>query len=269
MRLSVRVLALACTTLLLAACGDVVLGFSGDEHREDFHYTYSLSAGGKITVENYNGSVDISGWDQGNVEISGTKYAHSARDLGEIRVDVASSPNSIAIRTLPVPHLFRSGGVRYVIHVPRRAELEDIQTANGPIRVNMIDGSARLHTSNGPIHASSIKGSLDAATSNGPMEITGLMGRAELRTSNGRIDLTMEAAQEVRASTSNGAISVRLPAGAGYDVRARTSNGSISSDFDVSVRGRIERHSLNGTIGSGGPLLDLTTSNGAIRLMRL
>jgi hypothetical protein len=49
---------------------------------------------------------------------------------------------------------------------------------------------------------------------------------------------------------------------------ARTSNASISSDFDVSSRGFGDKHHLEGTIGSGGPVLDLSTSNGSIKVVR-
>jgi DUF4097 and DUF4098 domain-containing protein YvlB len=89
-----------------------------------------------------------------------------------------------------------------------------------------------------------------------------------LESSNGRIDLTMDAAREVHASTSNSSITVRLPSTAGVDLRAHTSNASISSDFEV--RGGVRsKHHLEGAVGPGGPLLDLTTSNGGIHLTKL
>jgi hypothetical protein len=63
---------------------------------------------------------------------------------------------------------------------------------------------------------------------------------------------------------------VRMPSSAGAMVRAHTSNSSITSDFDVSVHsGMISKHRLEGKIGAGGPLLDLGTSNGGIKLLRM
>jgi DUF4097 and DUF4098 domain-containing protein YvlB len=91
-----------------------------------------------------------------------------------------------------------------------------------------------------------------------------------LESSNGHIELTMDAAREARASTSNSSITVRLPPGVGAMVSAHTSNSSISCDFDVSVHGgQISKHRLEGTIGKGGPLLDLGTSNGSIKILRM
>jgi DUF4097 and DUF4098 domain-containing protein YvlB len=72
----------------------------------------------------------------------------------------------------------------------------------------------------------------------------------------------------VRVSTSNGGITVRLARAVNARLMARTSNASISSDFDVTERGASDKHRLEGTIGSGGPVLDLSTSNGSIRVVK-
>ena len=74
MRLSA--LALCIGSLFLVACDEVLDG-AWNRVQEDFHYSYALNPGGKIEVENQNGGIDISGWDQNTVDISGTKYANT------------------------------------------------------------------------------------------------------------------------------------------------------------------------------------------------
>jgi hypothetical protein len=258
---------LGLASFLLAGC-DAILGDAWDRYQEDFHYSYPLSANGRIEVENFNGPVEISGWDQNSVDISGTKYAGTPERLKELRIDVAASASSVTIRTLrPLDH-YGNASARYVLRVPRGANLERIVTSNGPIRLDDMDGGAHVRTSNGPVHASHIGGDLDIETSNGPVEATGVTGFTTVRTSNGPVQLTLDAVREVRATTSNGPITVRVPPGTGADVRARNSNGPISSDFDVKGGGFISKNRLEGSIGAGGPLLDLTTSNGPIRIMK-
>ena len=91
-----------------------------------------------------------------------------------------------------------------------------------------------------------------------------------LESSNGHIDLTMDAVREVKATTSNSSITVHMPSSANATLDAHTSNSSISCDFDVSVHGgMISKHRLEGNIGKGGPLLDLGTSNGSIKFLKL
>jgi DUF4097 and DUF4098 domain-containing protein YvlB len=268
MRFAMRFVGLGLASLMLAGCDEAIFGDAWDQYKEDFHYNYPLSASGRVEVENFNGPVEITGWDQNTVDISGTKYASTQDRLKDMKVDIAASSGSVTIRTLRPLDRFGSAGVRSEIRVPRGADLERIVTSNGPIRLEALDGSVRARTSNGPVRASRVRGALDIETSNGPVEATELTGSATIRTSNGPIQLTMEAAREVRATTSNGPITVRVPAGTEADVRARSSHGPITTDFDLNGGGFISRNRLEGSIGKGGPLLDLTTSNGPIRIVK-
>jgi DUF4097 and DUF4098 domain-containing protein YvlB len=68
--------------------------------------------------------------------------------------------------------------------------------------------------------------------------------------------------------TSNGSITVNLPESASVDVDASTSNARITNDFENAFRGRASKRRLEGAIGSGGPKLELSTSNGGIRLRK-
>lgn len=305
-----RLLVLPLLAIFLAGCDDIDLGNIGtsDRYREDFHFSYPLSAGGIVRLDNFNGSVEISGWDKNTIDIDGTKYARTEYRLQEIKIDIDHNPNSVTIRTIPPIDRHGNAGARYVIHVPRHTELAGIISSNGAIRVESVEGSTHLRTSNGSVHANMLNGPLEVQTSNGTIDIADVSGdttlrssngtiRADIRkgrfaattsngsitahlrdqdaspvrvqSSNGHIELTMDATREVHASTSNSSITVRLPSSVNATVDAHTSNSSITSDFDVSVRGgMISKHRLQGTIGSGGPLLDLGTSNGSIKLLR-
>jgi hypothetical protein len=91
-----------CGSLLsLAGCEDWDVGGMGgsDRYREDFHYSYPLNPGATVQVDNFNGSVEIAGWDKNTVDIDGTKYASSEDRMQQIRIDVSPSPGSVAIRT--------------------------------------------------------------------------------------------------------------------------------------------------------------------------
>src|SRR5215472_2298902 len=148
--------------LLLLLCASA-LAFAGDgsRYREDFHYTYPQTAGGRLTIDNFNGSVEITGWDQNNVDVSGTKYAESESLLHSMQIEVTSSGNAVRVKTTrPDPH-HGNMGAKYVIRVPRRTELEEVSSSNGSLRVEDIDGNAHLSTSNGSVHLSRINGNVD------------------------------------------------------------------------------------------------------------
>ena len=67
-------------------------------------------------------------------------------------------------------------GAKYFIRVPRQVQLERINSSNGQIRVEDIQGNAHLETSNGGIRLRQFEGRLDARTSNGPVEADSIGG---------------------------------------------------------------------------------------------
>ena len=52
------------------------------------------------------------------------------------------------------------------------------------------------------------------------------------------------------------------------EVHGSTVKGGISTDWPLTVQGRFGPKRLNGTIGSGGRSLSLSTVNGSIALVR-
>jgi DUF4097 and DUF4098 domain-containing protein YvlB len=307
MRAKVLVPGIAAGLLLLAGCE--FEDFGGlERYHEDFHYSYPMNAGGRLSVESFNGSVEVSTWDQQTVDISGTKYARTAEDSSDIKIEVDHAPDSVAVRAMR-PGMRRGNyGARFAIKVPRGAVLDRLVTSNGGIRADDGVGPARMKTSNGHVEVRGLKGSLTAETSNGPVEaqdidgpvmahtsnghirlerVRGAVdattsnssiraavekadGSVKLQSSNGPIDLTMPPGVQVavRAHTSNSGITLHLPGEVNARLTADTSNGSITSDFEMRLRGEISKRHIDGTLGSGGPLIDLSSSNGSIRIVR-
>ena len=63
---------------------------------------------------------------------------------------------------------------------------------------------------------------------------------------------------------SSGGITVELPPEASFELDARTGSGSIDTERPLTVTGRVSRKSLRGSVGSGGPRLEVETSSGSI-----
>jgi len=295
--------------LFLAGC-DFEDFDNGTRYHEDFHYSEPLKAGGRLSLEGFNGSVEITAWDQNTVDINGTKYARTQDDANSIKVDVQHGADYVSLRASRPP-MIRHGnfGVKFVIKVPRGTVYDRITTSNGSIRAYDGAGPARLKSSNGRVEVQHLRGGVYVETSNGPIEITDNDGSVEARSSNGHIkvdglrgalDATTSnssihavierAGDSIRLGSSNGSIDLTLPPGASCPVRAHTSNsgitlhlpgeepnarlsattsnGSISTDFYMRTRGEISKHHIEGVLGAGGPIIDLETSNGSIRIVK-
>ena len=118
-----------------------------------------------MEVENFNGPVEIAGWDQNTCDVSGTKYANSAEMRDRIKIEVSQTSSGIFVRSVRPSsdlqsHMGGNMGARYVIHVPRKTELSRITSSNGAIQVEGIEGRAELKTSNGPLRVDSLNGVL-------------------------------------------------------------------------------------------------------------
>ena len=307
MRAKLLLPALGATLLLMTACDfEDMDGFA--RYHRDFHYSYPLKSGGRLSAETFNGSVEVSPWDQETVDISGTAYAPSQNEADNLKVEVDHSADSVSIRVVRPSMRHGNWGARFVIKVPRKTLLDRITTSNASIRTVDGVGPARFKSSNGQIHVQGLHGDLDAQTSNSAVELLDVEGAVKAHSSNGHIQVegavgSLDASTSnssihgtldrvsgaVHLESSNGSIDLALPPGANVPVRAntnnssitlhvpgsmnarlsaRTSNGSISSDFELRMQGEFSRSHMEGTIGSGGPLIDLSTSNGNIRLLR-
>lgn len=308
MRARLLIPVLAPALLALTAC-DIEDFDGGGRYNRDFHYNYPMHADGRLEVETFNGSIDISGWDQATIDISGTKYGPTQDAADSLKVDIGNSPDSISVRAVRPIERRNHLGARFVIKVPKGAILDRIIASNGSIRTIEGAGPARLHTSNGSIRVEDLRGQLSAETSNSSVELShvdgdvtihtsnghirveGVSGAVDAHTSNSSVNLKIEHADKpvrvestngsvdlalpadfssnVRVSTSNNGITVRVPTEPNARLIARTSNGSITSEFDMRVQGEFSKNHLEGMLGHGGGLFELNTSNSNIRLVKM
>ena len=125
----------------------LALGAHASDHRgaltEEFHQTYALTPDGRVELDNINGAVHISTWDQNEVKVDAVKYADSKERLAEARIKVDSGKEYLSIHT-EYPghdHTFTWGShnnpaeVEYTLTVPRTARLDEIKLINGSLDV--------------------------------------------------------------------------------------------------------------------------------------
>src|ERR1022692_2345678 len=191
---------LSASLLSLTSC---IVGV-GDWERfsKDFHSSYPLKPGGRISVETFNGSVDISGWDQDTVDVSGTKFGPSQEDADNLRVDIDHSADSVSIHVQRPTDRRNNQGARLTIKIPRGTQLDRIVTSNSAIHTEDGAGPTHLRTSNGSIQVTSLHGQLEAETSNSSIELDGVDGNVRLHSSNGHIRAE-HVNGSIDASTSN------------------------------------------------------------------
>lgn len=236
----------------------IVSGHLSAKVTEEETFSFTLNDGGRLSVENVNGSITVTGGSGNSVEIIAIKKADNQETLDGIEIEISHSPDYIEIETdLPESnHWIMRGNsgaqVTYKIIVPAGTNLESVETVNGNVEISGVSGD---------VHAESVNGSLDC---------TDLASSASFSTVNGSINASfvkLEGQQKVKAETVNGRVTIRLPADADVNVSADTLNGGINgSDFGLKTDKGFIGSDLNGSIGNGSARLNIDTVNGSIKL---
>lgn len=268
------VIAIVMAFALLAAAGCTA---GPTETRDD---SFSVNGTTALIVNSDNGWIKVNAGIDNEVRVQAT-----LRGVDRIDYEVSQDGNTIIVLAEIDQGWFISNvGVDITITAPVNTDVE-LETSNGAIELNGIEGTGTLGTSNGKIILENVKGDFEGETSNGKIEVDTLEGTAFLRTSNGGLDL-QEMTGEVDAETSNGGISYSGDMIAGGDNRlitsngdvdvellgtpsieldASTSNGDIMSELPITATATSDDH-LVGTIGKGEADLYIRTSNGDITI---
>ena len=245
LRYSVLILLLCCA-LIAPACFGVT---------REFTRTYPLRADGSFELNNVNGTVRIEAWDKDEVEVRALKSTPDRESLLDmVAIDVDSKPDALSISTRYPQDEGVEVAVDYIIHVPRRAQLNHVNNVNGTLRVVSSESVGELHTVNGNI------------------EVYEGGGNVRAHTTNGNVYLELKRAGDSRgasAETTNGSVLLAVPADMPADLEARCMNGNFSSELPLVMRGAEQPRMLHGKLGHGGAPIHLSTVNGAIRVVAL
>lgn len=237
------------------------------QQRDDFHWNGTVARGRTVEIIGVNGDIAITGGASG-VEVSAVKRARRS-DPADVKIEVVEHGTGVticAIYSTPSderPNECLPGG-----RGRNNSRNNDVQvdfTVRVPAGVHIL-----AHTVNGEVEARGIDGNADAATVNGNVEVDAA-GFVHANSVNGSIRATMGRADwtgELAFATVNGGLTLTLPAGANFEVSATTVNGAIESDFPISLQGRMTPRRLQGTVGTGGRTLKLSTVNGSMTLRR-
>jgi hypothetical protein len=244
-------------SVALSACNASLGGLTA-RASDEWTRTYPLAANGEAQVTNGNGSIDVEGVEEAMVDIRAERIARGATDaaarelLPRITIKEDIKPNRVAIETERLTGIVIgvSFEVKYHVRVPKTALV-------------------RLRTANGEITVSALSGRLVAATTNGAIIGRNLNGGVEARTVNGSVTMDVRSlgAELIELRTVNGAVELTLPEGAKANLSASVTNGVINtSGFALDLMGEQTRRRVRGRLNGGGTPIELSTTNGPIRV---
>jgi hypothetical protein len=250
---------------VLAAATLVHCGESTGPNGLDFDWSGTIDQGDAIEIKGVNGNIVATAASGNTVRVTATKQAQQ------------SDPALVDIEV--VPH---AGGVTICAvypDVPGQPPNEcaprnqgHMSTQNNDVEVDFtVTVPAGVEyvgaTVNGNVSGSGLGSNAFGTTVNGNIAITTSQFATAL-TVNGTITVAIDLAdwgRDLDFTAVNGNVTVEVPSGTNADARLATVNGSISSDFSLT---EVSPGNVQGTLGTGGPFLRLTTVNGNVRLDR-
>ncbi|MDT7687604.1 MAG: hypothetical protein QOE46_363 [Acidobacteriota bacterium] len=251
------------TALALTAADSSIAQTRAETLTEEFHQTYPLTPGGRVSLSNINGAVKVVGWDRDEVKVDAVKRAYTQERLREAQIKIDAAPGRVRIETEYPEYRWsdRDGerhenpaSVEYTLTIPRGASIEEINLINGGLDISGVTGAVHASSINGRVVAGNLTGAVNLSVVNGSLEA--------------KLDRLNDSG-EVTLSAVNGQLAVVLPSDSNAVVRASTVHGQISNDFNLPVReGEYVGRDLEGRLGRGGARVRLSNVNGSISIRR-
>jgi DUF4097 and DUF4098 domain-containing protein YvlB len=242
----------AVLTLLVQAAPTL----SAAQVEESFHYTYPVSGNGQFALDNVNGKVRITGWDQAQIQVDGVKRASTQAALDAIKVEIKATDSKVTVHT-DLPKGKSSGwrkadsaSVDYEIKVPTKASLSSVSSVNGQVEI------------------AGVQGKVEASTVNGRLAAKGLAGDTKLDSVNGAVESSFESLESVKSAsfhTVNGKVEVTLPQRPNAQLTANSLNGRIQAGELAVKKNWPVGSELHAKVGDGHARIKAETVNGGIR----
>jgi len=189
------------------------------------------------------------------------------QNLSGVRGPVEASSGSGSLRLASIGDMVRASTGSGHISVEGVKGSVHASTGSGEIRATGVAGGLRASTGSGNVTLRQIApGDVEVSTGSGTLELEGVHGAVHANTASGNILVEGQGQDSWRLSTASGSVTVRLPSDQGFTLHAHTVSGSIHTAREMTVQGELGKHSLEGKVGGGGFLLDVSTVSGNIRV---
>ena len=252
---------------------------TAQDSREIFE-TIDLDRDGRVMIDTYKGSIDVTTWDREEVEIEAKIVADEHEHLVPLtEIHIRRTGSVLRIETdykkakkegkrfkLFGNNYYSLPYVHYTIKMPRTADLR-IEDYKSEISVESLVADLDLETYKGEVEITDVAGDIRIDTYKGDVVATELAGSLEADTYKGNILAEfVEFSGNSTVDTYRGDIDLRLPESAGFDLDANLGkNGDLDTDFRLN-NVKVEKNKYYGSIGGGGPRLEVDTYRGRIQL---
>lgn len=260
--------------------------------------TFTVDAKGRMELTHLEGSVAVTSWNRGEMRVVATFI----EDEGDVEIRTAGSTVRVEVKgewgepvaadleiTVPREMALEISGVTLEVGIEGAGGDVSVSTVEGGIRVaggkgnialNAVDGDVTLSGASGNMALNGVDGDISVADSEGNLTVNAVDGdvilegiRSNLVEANavdGDISYRGTIADGGRyfLSTHDGDLLITVPQGTNARVSVNTFAGDLAADFPIELEGDMKKRKFSFTLGSGKALMELSTFDGTIQLVR-
>jgi hypothetical protein len=247
-----RYLCLLLGALLVITC--VVYNFQADQPETKTGPAVGITA---IDIQADNGAITVRAGNDSVISYTvtkscrGTSQADAENHLADITTGDSLSGTTLYLwGNVPQPNT-RSYNTKYEAAVPAAARLH-IETANGAVTLDSMAGAAVVVAANGAVGTVAHSGGISVEAANGAIDCD---------------VATLGTGEAAALHSSNGRVTLYLPADASIAFDITTSNGKANVDGFTGVNYSVnETKHKTGIIGTGTSAVTLRSENGNVNL---
>ena len=217
---------------------------------------------GSVTISNTAGSVEVLGWEQAVVQVTG-ELGSGVKELVFER-----DGKRIVIKVKTGRFGNRNASADLVVHVPKKSMIE-VATVSADIDVKNVLGAQELQAVSGDVSTEVFASDSEIATVSGDIDIRGDLKatETELATVSGDIVANNLSGEFEGASVSG---DVKIGNGSFSDASLETTSGNLVFHGSLLKGGKLKAESINGRIdvvfaGDVDAEFDVETFNGRIK----
>jgi len=253
--------------------------------QQDFQRSFTVSPEAKLVVENYKGTIHVTGTDSNQVVVDVRKiFEGSDADrkwwLENLKVDVNGRTDRVEVKvTYPSQNCsfcWTSGSyeseVDLEIKVPHHIDIQ-LDGYKPDIRVSYTTGSISIHSYKAPMLLDSTTGAVHINTYKDSIRLRDVTLQGDLVIESMKADTEITAktlGKNVDIQTEKGTITLSVPANADFNLDFQGGRkASFTSDFPAISGATYSGQNMKGTVNHGGPNVHLRTDRGSVSLRKL
>ena len=218
-----------------------------------------------VAVTANHGEIDLNG-------ISGPVAAHVNNAGSSVSAHNITGPLEVQGRSLDLTLSDIQGPVSLqgdffgTTHLERIAAPVSFHTSRTDLQLIRLDGDLEI-SQNADLSASQILGPVVLNTRNRNISLERVSGPLTITNRNGSVNVSLsQPLAPVTIENRNGDVEVTLPTSGQFSVQAETTNADLENEFGLTLTQEGDRPKLVGSVGNGGPLIQISTSQADISL---